>query len=303
MNTFRSLDLNLLRVFAVLMSEGNVTRAADRLALSQSAVSNALARLRGALNDPLFEKVQSGVRPTDRARELWFVIGPHLDAMRNAISPETFEASEYSGSLTLAMTDYSVERVMPKLAAYLSVHAPGMRLDLVQYSVARVPAMFEREGVDFAIGAYLNDSNPTSGIRTHSLWPTQASCLMRCGHPLSKGRLTLLRFLAARHIDIRLPGMAVPIYDSLLAAHGLRRNLVITLTHYTPALAILAQSDYVGVLPTSLLDLSLYAGRLVSRDPPIPMPVRPIAVIWHQRREADPAHQWLRKAIISLFAQ
>ena len=301
-DVFRSMDLNLLRVFAALMAEGNVTRAAERLALSQSAVSNALGRLRRTLGDVLFEKVPFGVRPTARARELWSVLEPHFNAIRKAITPETFEPVRYSGSLTAAMSDYTVERVMPRLAAYLSEHAPGMRLDLVQYSVSNLPTMFDREGVDFAIGAYLNDTSQTSGIRTHELWPIHSSCLMRRDHPLAKGRLTLQRFLAARHIDIRLPGMNMPLYDSLLAAHGLQRNLVLTLNHYTQALAVLAQSECIGVVPTSLLDLSPYSERLVSREPPIAMPVRPLGIIWHQRRDSDPANQWLRDVVVSLFS-
>jgi len=302
-DVFRTLDLNLLRVFAALMAEGSVTRAARRLALSQPAVSNALNRLRGALDDVLFEKVPFGVRPTVRARELWSAIQPHFDAMGKAISPQTFEASIYDGSLTLAMSDYTVERVMPRLAVHLGEHAPLMRLDLVQYSVSNLTVMFEREGVDLAIGAYLNDTSQSSGIRTHELWPIHSSCLMRRNHPLAKGHLTLRRFLAARHVDVRLPGMNMPLYDSLLAAHGLRRNVVLTLNHYIQTLAVLEQSDCIGVLPTSLIDASPYAERLISKEPPIAMPVRPLGTIWHQRRDADPAHQWLREAIVSLFAR
>lgn len=85
---FRSLDLDLLRVFSALMAEGNVTRAADQFALSQPAVSNALNRLRSSLDEVLFEKTSSGVQPTARARELWSVIQPHFEALRRAISPD-----------------------------------------------------------------------------------------------------------------------------------------------------------------------------------------------------------------------
>jgi DNA-binding transcriptional LysR family regulator len=97
--------------------------------------------------------------------------------------------------------------------------------------------------------------------------------------------------------------MNMPLYDSLLAAHGLQRNLVITLNHYIQTLAMLVESDYVAVLPTSLLDLCPFREKLVSRAPPIVMPVRPLGTIWHQRRDGDPAHQWLRQEIVSLFAK
>jgi DNA-binding transcriptional LysR family regulator len=301
-NSFRSLDLNLLRVFALLMTEGNVTRAAHRLALSQSAVSNALARLRRALDDPLFEKVPTGVRATDKARELWLALEPHYAAIQHAIAPERFVAQEHNGSFTIAMSDYTAERIMPKLSANLALCSPGTRVDVVPYSVTNLNHMLEREGVDFAIGTYLSEATSTRGLRTHFLWSIHLSCLMRRDHPLSTGRLTRDRFLAARHVDVRLPGMSAPIYDSVLATYGLQRNLVISLNHYNQALAVIAGADYIGVLPTSLLDHSPFADALVTRVPPIPMPIRSLGITWHRRSEANPAHQWLRTSMIALFS-
>lgn len=302
-DVFRTLDLNLLRLFAALMEEGSVTRAAERLALSQPAASNALSRLRHSFGDLLFEKTQLGVRPTARARELWSIMQPHFEALRRVVSPDSFDPLTYAGSLTVAMSDYTVERIMPKLSAFLSRQAPLMRLDLAPYSVSNLPTMFDKEGVDFAIGAYLNDTSQTHGIRTHELWPIQSSCLMRKDHPFAKGHMTLKKFLNARHIDVRLPGMYTPLYDSLLSAHGLQRNLVLTLNHYSQALAVIEQSDCIGVLPTSLLDLSPYAGALVSIEPPMPMAVRPLGIIWHQRRDSVPVQKWLRASIVSMFAR
>ncbi|ALX16988.1 LysR family transcriptional regulator [Burkholderia cepacia JBK9] len=302
-DVFRQLDLNLLRVFATLMDERNVTRAAARLSLSQSAVSNALSRLRRSLDDTLFEKTTTGIRPTARAQELWAAMQPHFDALRQAISPDTFDPARFSGTFTLAMSDYTVERVMPRLAAYMGRYAPSMRISVVPYDLANLPNLFDRGGVDFAIGGYLNDANRSSGIRTHALWPIQWSCLMRKGHPLEKGALTLPRFLGAQHLDVLFPGTSTPLYDSILAAHSHRRNLLLTLPNYSPALAIIAQSDFIGVLPTSLLDLSPYKDSLISRRLPVQMPVRPYCMIWHQRWDSHAAHQWLRQSIASLFTQ
>jgi DNA-binding transcriptional LysR family regulator len=300
-HTFRQFDLNLLRVFAALAAEGNVTRAALRLGLSQSAVSNALNRLRQSVGDALFEKTASGVRPTPRAREMWSAIQPHFQAMEQAISPETFDPGAYSGTLTVAMSDYSAERILPRLMQYLSGHAPAMRIDLAPYGVANLPEAFDRRGVDMAIGGYVNDESPSNGIRMRELWPVHWSCLMRRSNPLAKGSLTLERFLSAQHLDVRCPDMQVPVYDSLLATRGHVRNLLLTLNAYTPALAIIGQSDFIGVLPTTLLDLTIYGKQLVSRPPPVRMPVRPYGVIWHRRLDNKPAHRWLRHAIISLF--
>lgn len=302
-DNFRTFDLNLLRVFDALMAEGNVTRTAQRLSLTQPAVSNALGRLRSTFGNTLFVKTLAGVSPTPTARELWSLIGPHFERLREAISPTTFDPSTFSGSVTVAMSDYTVERILPGLLAYLCEHAPRLRITQTQYSVANLSTMFDKEGIDFAIGAYLNDTSQTNGIRTHALWPIHSSCLMRKDHPLVEQPLTLDKFLNARHVDVLLPGMYMPLYDNLLAGHGLQRNLVLKLSYYSQALAVIHQSDCIGVLPTSLLDLSPLAPDLVSVEHPIPMPVRPLGIMWHQRSDADPMQAWLRTTISAMFAQ
>ena len=299
--TFQGMDLNLLRVFAVLVSEQSVTRAGRVLCLSQSAVSNSLQRLRCALDDVLFERTATGIRPTSRGLELWAQLKPHYLAIEKTLSPQAFSAQAYEGSFSIAMSDYTVERVMPRLAAHIEQHAPLVQLKLVPYSVANMFPLFEREGIDLAIGANLDDARHSRGLRAKTLWPIHSRCLMRRGHPLAEGELALDSFLSARHLDICLPGMTMPLYDSLLGTHGLRRNLVMTLNHYTQALAVLAASDCIAVLPVSLLDLSAYAAQLCQREAPIPMPVRPLGVIWHQRHDTSPPHMWLRDTLAQLL--
>lgn len=156
---FRHLDLNLLRVFAILMAEGNVTRAAARLSLSQSAVSNALNRLRQSLDDVLFEKTTTGIRPTARAHELWSVMQPHFEALKQAISPDPFDAATFAGTFKIAVSDYTAERVMPRLAEHLGRYAPSMRIGLVQYDLMNLQNVFDRGSADLAIGGYLNDAS------------------------------------------------------------------------------------------------------------------------------------------------
>jgi DNA-binding transcriptional LysR family regulator len=223
--------------------------------------------------------------------------------MEQAISPDTFDPAKHNGSFTISMSDYSVERIMPRLTDHMSRHAPSIRIDLTPYSVASLPDMFDRRSVDLAIGGYVNDESANNGIRMRELWSIHWSCLMRRSHPLATGPLTLERFLEARHLDVRCQDMQVALYDGLLAARGLSRTLVLTLNSYAPALAIIEKSDLIAILPTSLLDRSAYEDQIVSRDPPVPMPVRPYCVIWHRRWDSDPAHRWLRRTITSLFAK
>ena len=299
--TFQGMDLNLLRVFATLMSEHSVTRAGAVLCLSQSAVSNSLQRLRAALGDLLFERTASGIRPTSRGLELWEQLKPHYLAIEKTLTPDAFTPASYEGTFTIAMSDYTVERVMPRLAAHLERFAPRVQIKLVPYSVANMFPMFEREGIDLAIGANLDDAQSSRGLRAKTLWPIHTRCLMRRDHPLAEGPLALEPFLAARHLDICLPGMVIPLYDSLLGTHGMKRNLVMTLNHYTQALAVLAASDCIAVLPVSLLDLSAYADKLCQREPPVAMPVRPLGMIWHQRHDTSLPHVWLRDTLSLLL--
>ena len=299
---FRTLDLNLLRVFEAILLEGNVTRAAERLAMTQPGVSNALARLRSAVQDDLFEKTTDGVQPTARARELWNEIKPHYEGLRGALTPSGVDPREFDAQVRIAMSDYTVQRVMPRLSAFLGQEAPHLRIGLFTFSAADLPFMFERQGVDLALGSYLSDSAPRAGLRTRSLWVFNFALLMRAGHPLSQQELTLEKFLGARHIDVIAPGMHAPGYDQMLAGQGLKRNLVLTLNGWEQALSIISASDCVGVLPRDLLDGSPYAHSLVAVEAPIPVAPRDLWIIWHRRHESSALHSWLRAAIMSMFA-
>lgn len=300
-NVFDTMDLNLLRVFAMLMLEGNVTRAAEKLHLTQSAVSNALKRLRLTFDDMLFERTVYGIQPTAVGRDLWQRLAPLYRAIGHELNPEAIDPAHFQGAFTIAMSDYTSARVMPRLAVYLQQHAPGVRIHAAPYSVLNLLQHLEREGADLSLGTNLDDTRQTKELRTHALWPIHSSCFMRRGHPLARGTLTLTRFLDARHVDVLLPGMTSTIYDSLLSEHGHTRNLVLTMNQYNHVLSLIANSDYIGVLPTSLIDLSPDRHKLRACEPPIPIPVRSLVMTWHQRNDSRPAHLWLRNVISELF--
>jgi len=140
-----------------------------------------------------------------------------------------------------------------------------------------------------------------SELRSHALWRVHFSLYMRRGHPLSAGPIDFDEFLQARHIDYRTRGMTAGVYDQILASRGFARNLVLTLQSYQQALAIVAASDCVAILPTSLMDTSYYASSLVAVETPIPVPPRTMWVVWRPRDALNPAHAWLRSVTISLF--
>lgn len=303
---FRALDLNLLRVFEALMQEGHVTRAAQRLCLTQPAVSNALARLREHFDDVLFEKTRGGVVPTAVARALWQTLEPHYRGLHDVLSPPAFDPAGHQGRVRIAMTDYTSERVLPRLGAHLQRHAPGLRLEIVPYSLADQPVLFEKEGVELALGTYLDGYHQSGVFRTQALWTIAFGLLLRAGHPLEPnetgGTVDLQAFLQAPHVEVCSRGMHTGVYDQILAAHGLQRNLAFTLHGFQQALMLIQASDCVAVLPRSLIAQGPYADSLRALEPPIPAPPRDLRLIWHRRHEGDPAHGWLRQTIVGMFS-
>jgi DNA-binding transcriptional LysR family regulator len=299
---FRTLDLNLLKVFEALMSEGAVTRAASKLSLTQPAVSNALSRLREAFDDPLFVRNGAGVTPTQRAIALWGPVGESLSRIRAALDEETFSAETAQASFSLSMSDYVAGIVMPRLVARFGATAPGLRFHSVPNMLVDAPTLLEDNRVDCLIGVYVNETLPPAYIRSRSLWAVDYACLMRRDHPLaSAGRLTTRRFLNARHVDVSLAGQTQPSFDIFLASRGLKRNLVTTVNHYTVACEMIRASDLIAVLPRDLCERFGMRGDLVGVRAPLEAPERVISLFWHQRNETVPAHRWLREQLVGMF--
>jgi DNA-binding transcriptional LysR family regulator len=301
--SFRSLDLNLLKVFEALMTEGAVTRAASKLSLTQPAVSNALGRLREAFGDPLFVRHGGGVRPTQRATALWGPVGESLNRIRGALDEHTFVPALAEVNFSLSMSDYVAGIVMPKLIMQFGASAPGVRFHTVPNILLDAPALLEGNRVDCLIGVYVNETLPPAHICSRSLWKVDYACVMRRDHPLAAaGRLTTRRFLNASHVDVSLAGQTQPTFDAFLESRGLTRNLVATVNHYTVACDMIRASDLIGVLPKDLCQRAAARGELVSVRAPLEAPDRVISLFWHQRNETSPAHRWLRDQLVAMFA-
>ncbi|GAB7526300.1 LysR family transcriptional regulator [Paraburkholderia sp. 2C] len=299
---FRTLDLNLLKVFEALMSEGAVTRAASKLSLTQPAVSNALSRLREAFDDPLFVRNGAGVTPTQRAIALWGPVGESLSRIRAALDEETFLPESAQASFSLSMSDYVASIVMPRLVARFGATSPGLRFHSMPNMLLDAPTLLEDNRVDCLIGVYVNETLPPAYIRSRSLWSVDYACLMRRDHPLaSAGRLTTRRFLGARHVDISLAGQTQPSFDIFLASRGLKRNLVTTVNHYTVACEMIRASDLIAVMPRDLCERFGMSGELIGVRAPLEAPERMISLFWHQRNETVPAHRWLREQLVGMF--
>jgi DNA-binding transcriptional LysR family regulator len=300
--TYRSADLNLLKVFEALMTEGNVTRAAQKLSLTQPTVSNALRRLRDTFDDRLFVRSGAGIKPTRRAIDLWEPLAQSLQTIRGTLEVGSFDALRSTATLSIAMSDYVASIVVPRLTSRLSEAAPSMQVHTIPNTLVDFGPVLANNQADFAISVYADEVQRPAFLKSRALWSPGFVCVMRAGHPLARlEKIPLKKFLAARHIDVSLVGKTLPTYDVFLRSRGLQRNLVATVNHYATAYDVVRSSDLIAVLPWSRgLDPARMAGL---RHVPVPLeaPPRMVELFWHQRHETSPLHQWVQGVLLGLF--
>ena len=300
---FRTLDLNLLRVFDVVMSERNVTRAADRLAMSQPAASNALRRLREATGDELFVPAPSGVAPTRRAEALWPTVRAALADLRDALEPPQFDPQRDERSFTLAMADATAAVVVPPLMAVLDAQRSRSALRFVPLPTRDPRALLAQGDADLAVGFFpdLPDALAAEGdaatTGVEDLWGCEYVCVMRGGHPLAAKALTLDAYLGARHVRVSFTGRAHDFVDDALARLGRERRVMLTVNQFHSAACIIRQSDLLAVLPRSFVPATGFGDALTCKALPLDLPGIDVTMAWHLRTEDDPAQRWLRASL------
>ncbi|MFC9510183.1 LysR family transcriptional regulator [Streptomyces sp. NPDC057002] len=290
---FRKADLNLLVVFAALMRERSVTRAAAALHMSQGAASAALGRLRGLFGDELFTRTRTGVEPTPRAVELARRIEPALGLIHGAVTDgDRFDPATARRTFTLGMSDDLETALLPRLL-HATAALPGIRLAVRQASRNTVAGMIDRGEADLGVAAA-----PAHGAehRSRSLFTSGYTCLFNPRLLPLEVPLTLDDYLAHPHLLISYDGRR-GIVDDLLEARGLDRRVIASTTHFTGAALQLATLPALATLPTHAA--TVYAGTLglATSPPPLPMPTYTVSSIWHGSRTDDPAHVWLRRLV------
>jgi DNA-binding transcriptional LysR family regulator len=196
MHALHGIDLNLLVALDALVLERNVTRAAKRVGLTQSAMSHALARLRRLLNDPLLVRSQGGLAPTPRAESLGPAIRRALEDVEQALRPSHFDPGEATGKLTLATGDYAEMVLLPGIARRVGREASGIDLRVLPMNEVGPP--LASGAVDMMLTP-LTSFSERAGLRTRRLFDERFVCVVRKEHPLATERLTLARFVEARH--------------------------------------------------------------------------------------------------------
>ena len=301
---FRHLDLNLLRVFDVVMSERNLTRAAARLSLTQSAVSNSLKRLREAVGEDLLTRAAFGVRPTPRAEALWPSVRRALAELDDAFTPGEFDPGLKPIGFRIATGDAIAATLMPALVAQIETSHALANLRVLPLTTREPHGLLERGEADLAVGHFpetiagLLAEGASALLRHQRLYESEYVCVMRRGHVLAQEELTLDRFCAAHHLLVSFSGRPHGLVDQALQQLQRSRRIVLTVNQFFTAGRVVAHSDLLTVLPAFFVAATGYQQELVERTLPIKLAGIHVEMVWHLRHERTRSHQWLRDRIL-----
>lgn len=291
-------DFNLLIALDVVLAEGSVARAAQRLHLSPSAMSRALARLRETTGDPLLVRAGRGLVPTPRALELRERVSRLVQDAETVLRPaEKIDLKQLVRTFTLRTSEGFVENFGPALIARIAEEAPGARLRFVQ-KPNKDSAPLRDGTVDLETGVAGKSTGPE--VRTQALFTDRFIGVVRRGHALSQGEITLARYASGEHINVSRRGLDVGPIDEALHALGLEREILTTVGGFSTALALARHTDLIASVPerhTGNLRDGMHSFAL-----PFATQAFTISMLWHPRMDADPAHRWLRECVQAVCA-
>jgi DNA-binding transcriptional LysR family regulator len=281
------LDLNLLVTLDTVLAERSVVRAARRLHVTPSAISNALARLRSTLGDPLVARSGRGIVPTPRAAELAPALARALRDLEQAVRGVAFDRATTTRAFTLAIADVGQVVLLPRLAVLLGEEMPHARLKVVGIDTLVSRGDLAGTEIDVSIGV----AHRGPGVRHVSLYEERTVLVCRRAHPASQRRLSRATLSSLRHVGIEMvPGMGFR--DPAAAAYAradLPRDIAITVPTFTAAAAVVAASDLVASLPASLVDVLGPSLGLRTLTGPVPPHAVTMSLSWHERTHVDPA--------------
>ncbi len=309
---FRTLDLNLLRVFDQVMSERNLTRAAHNLAMTQPAVSNALNRLRDAVGDKLVVRSGYGVEPTPKALALWPAIADALRQIEASLSPGEFVPAQANRTFILAMADATAAELMPGLVDITMREAPGVSLRVLPLSTRDPRRLLDEGEIDLAVGFFPSVLAEMTGQEQAGRLPAydhqrlfggEYVCVMRKGHPLARPALTIERFCEAHHLRVSFTGRPVGFVDEALTALGRQRRVMLTVNQFFTAGRVVATSDLITVLPHHFISVTGMEHEFTLRPLPFALPPVLVHSLWHRRQSQRGDHAWLRAAVAAATDQ
>ncbi len=289
-----AVDLNLLVALEALLSERSVTRAAERVGLSQPALSHALTRLRTVFDDPLFVRTPRSMEPTPRALSLEGPLRESLRSVRAMLSPpEVFEPAKAKREFSLASADLAEFVLLPKLMASLAAEAPGVDLRVMPWNDPFGPLTAGE--LDVAVGVF---PDAPAGILRRRVYRDGFVCVMRKESPAARARVfDADRYCAQTHLLVAPRGTPGSHVDAALAKQKRSRRVALMVPHFLVAPHVVAGTDLVWTAPERMA--RPYAEKLGLVVRPMPVPVRgfTVSMVWHARHDRDPAHAWLRAQV------
>lgn len=288
-------DLNLLPVFVALMEERSVTRAAVRLGVTQAALSNALARLRTVLQDPLFIRERYGMRPTPKAEQLAPALAQALAALDTVVlGQRAFEPARADQVFTIAPNSYVELVLVPALISRLSALAPGVRLRTLPFGTDLAETGVTSGTTAMVLGRI--EEAPDNLVVQH-LADDGLACVVRADHPTVGNRLSKTQFERLKHVNVLPPGRLRAGLFQALDRQGLKREVVASVTHFAAIPEIVAATDYCATLPQLICRRLARDARLKVLPAPVDLGSFPLHMAWHVRYRQDPAHAWLRSLV------
>jgi DNA-binding transcriptional LysR family regulator len=302
------IDLNLLVYFDVLLRECSVTKAANRLGITQPAMSNGLKRLRVLFGDPLLVRTSEGMTPTDRAKELKPMVRNAVAAAELAIQPiKAFNEIDSDRVFRIMANDYAESTLIPKLLKRLNETAPGVRIDVMTPSDVSFLDV-ELGKVDLAINRF--DTMPQS-FHQITLWKDDFTCLMRKDNAIFEGNdFTLDAYLSGRHVWVSKSGMGVGVgitpedvqhlgwVDEALGLTGNQRQIAVFTRHYQTAVHLAQDVDLIVTIPTKLAHLFENSSQFISYPPPFEIPAFELKMAWSPLLHHSADHRWIRGLLL-----
>ena len=293
------IDLNLLYILQVLIDELNVTKAAQKLNVSQPAVSRSLARLRDVFNDPLFVRTSHGLSPTARTENLAPYLVDMLKGLESLVQPPQFNPASSQRRFVLSTTDFGALTVLPKILDSFRQQAPNAVLDVKHWHEG---TSFELDVNDIDVAVAVISKEPPSSIRAVRLDTDEMVCIARADHPGLQGELTLEKYLTFHHAQVVLGKKERAAVDRVLDKMGHQRHVAIVLPNFVPAVRVVSSSNLLLTVPR------LFATDIMATSPELkiynlPFETRTFdySMIWHDRYQFDLGHQWLRGIIRNAF--
>jgi DNA-binding transcriptional LysR family regulator len=292
----QNIDLNLLKALNALLETESVSKAAHLVHLSQPAMSRALGRLQHVLKDPLLVRSGRGMVLTPRAEALRAPVQNAVSGLSAVFKPQIFDPSQAQDRFRIMAPDYLAQMIMPAVLSQVFNLAPQIQIEMENLSEQGIAELCEGK-VSLGFGV-VDDGPVLDNVAAQALLEDRQVCLMRKGHALSKGRMTLERYAAASHALLSITGKGGGRIDNVLKERRLERVIALRIPHFLTISSVIAPTDLIITVP-ALLARQVMNDELALIELPKELQAPPFTVfqIWHERFTRDPAHQWLRRLV------